>query len=141
MICIDFSVYLFLTLLLLLVPLKWLLAAIFAAAIHELFHVFVIRLCCGKIHSIHIGLRGAKLDIAPLSPVMELLSAAAGPVGSFLLLMLAAWFPRLAICGFFQGCFNLLPIYPMDGGRVLRCIRDLWIRRKIPCKEPRIGVQ
>lgn len=141
MICVEFPVYLFWVLLLFLVPLNWLSAAFFAALIHEMFHITAIMLCGGKIRGIKIGIRGTVISLDPLNPLKELLCAAAGPTGSFLLLLLALRFPRLAICGFFQGCFNCLPVLPLDGGRVVRSLRVLWVQRKIPCKEMKIGVQ
>lgn len=123
-------------LLLLTVPLQWLAAALTAAAVHELCHVLAIRLTGGKIHGFHIGLRGAVLDTSPMGDRQEFFCALAGPIGSFLLTFLFRRFPRLALCGFVQGFFNLLPLWPMDGGRILRALL-----RKKPCKRCQIRVQ
>ena len=65
------------------------------------------------------------MELGCLSPVRELLAAAAGPVGSLSLMLMGRFFPRLALCGLVQGLFNLLPIYPLDGGRILRRALEL----------------
>lgn len=80
-----------------------------------------------------------------MSPGRELLCVLAGPAVSFSLLALARFFPRIAICGLVQGIYNLLPIYPLDGGKALRCMVSLLRKHrlrlfsrsggKIPCKE------
>lgn len=111
-------------LLLLVLPLNWLLAAVAAAFVHEMGHFIAISATGGKVRGIRIGLKGARMDTLLACPNQELLCAAAGPLASFALLMLAHVFPRLAICALIQGAFNLLPVYPFDGGRILRCLMD-----------------
>ena len=109
----------------LLVPAKLLLSALLAAAVHEACHCIALMLCSGKIHAFRIEMGGAVIETAPLPLLPELLCAAAGPAGSFLCLALVHRFPLFALCGFVQGVYNLLPIYPMDGGRILHCIFTL----------------
>ena len=72
------------------------------------------------------------MEVSGLDTKGELLCALAGPVGSLLLALLP--FPMLALCGLCQGLFNLLPIMPLDGGRVLGCILEMTLpqyRKKI----------
>ena len=109
-----------LAVLLLILPLQWVIAALLAATFHELCHAFAILLCGGSIDCISVSGRGAVMSTKPLTVTREVLCAIAGPVGSFLLLLLARWLPRTAVCGAVQGLYNLLPLFPMDGGRVLR---------------------
>lgn len=105
----------------LLVPLRWLFAAIFAALVHESFHILAIILSGNRILGIRIGIGGTVIETDVTNNFQELLCAMAGPAGSLLLLTLCHSFPELALCGGVQGLFNLLPVYPLDGGRVLLC--------------------
>lgn len=111
-------------LLLLTLPLPWLAAAGAAAGIHEAGHLLAIRLLGADARKIQVGSTGAKIHTAFSEPWREFVCAAAGPAASLLLLLVAKLFPRIALCGFVQGLYNLLPIYPLDGGRMLFCVLE-----------------
>lgn len=109
-------------LLLLLLPLKFLICICSAAAVHEFCHILMLQICRVPIRSIRLGIGGAIIRTMPLQPRQELLCAAAGPCGSLLCLLLLRIFPLFALCGLLQGIYNLLPIYPLDGGRILQSL-------------------
>ena len=120
--------------LLLCVPLRWLLSSLAAACFHELCHYAALRLIGGKILSLQIQANGTTMEIVPLPSEKELICALAGPMGSMLLLLLIQVFPRVALCAGLQGIFNLLPLYPLDGGRAIRCGLKL-IKEKFLAKQ------
>ena len=106
----------------LLLPLGWIFAWVIAAAFHEIFHYFALRICRCSISRIQVGVNGTVMDTMPTTYGKEALCAIAGPLAGFVLLLTARWLPKVAICGFIQSTYNLIPVFPMDGGRVLRSL-------------------
>lgn len=121
-VCIEPGAYLFAALAILIFPARWWLAVFLAAAVHETGHLLMVHLFGGQVQRIRIGAIGAKIEIDSMGRGREALCALAGPAGSLIL----SWavsrvLPEAALCALVQGLFNLLPIYPLDGGRILRC--------------------
>ena len=108
--------------LLLTLPGPWLGAAFLGAAFHEACHILAIWALGGRMEEMTVGPFGAVIRVSGLSYGREFLAAAAGPAGSLLLLAILRAFPRLSLCGLIQGTFNLLPLYPLDGGRMVFCL-------------------
>lgn len=107
---------------LLILPLRWIAGAVFAAVFHEWCHYLALRICGIRIFGFAVSTNGAVLETEPMDRWQELICALAGPAGSFLLALMHRWLPVAALCAGVQGLYNLLPLYPFDGGRVLRCL-------------------
>ena len=117
--------YLMLALMLLLIPFRWLFSAIVAAIFHECCHYVAIRLLCRHSATVKLYSYGARMPLPEMSRSKEMLCAMAGPVGGLFLTAFASLFPRLAVCAFLQSVYNLLPIYPLDGGRVIHALLSM----------------
>lgn len=125
----------FCALLLLTVPIRWLLATFTGVLIHELCHITAVYLCGKKITQIQIGVSGAQILTGALTGWQEFVCLAAGPIGSLSLICFFPWLPLTAFMGCVQGLFNLLPVFPLDGGRMvfclLRAVFDIHMAQKI----------
>lgn len=121
----DRNFLLFFVVLLMVLPLPWISACILAAAVHEAGHYVSIRLIGGK--GIQFGMYAfrAKMKLPTLSLKREMICALAGPTAGLMMLLLIHWMPRTAVCAFCQSVWNLLPIYPLDGGRMVNCLVKL----------------
>lgn len=119
MLLFDNRIWLLWAALLMLLPLEWLAAAAAAAFVHELFHAAAVIVLGGCIRSVSITPFGMVMQTEGIEGLREGMCALAGPFGSFCLSLCIRCFPMLGLCALVQGIFNLLPIYPMDGGRAL----------------------
>ena len=110
------------SLMLLLLPLRWLLAAIIAAMLHELGHYCAVRSLGGSVDKLRFGISGAVMNASGLTQGSELFCLLAGPLAGLLPLLFYRYVPAIALCGAVQSAYNLLPITPLDGGSILHNI-------------------
>ena len=121
-IAVSTDILFFLAIALLLVPLQWLMAWILAITIHELFHYLALRISGASVMHIRISCKGVVMDTDALPLWREAFCAYAGPVGALIILFFSSYLPRTAICTLVFSAYNLLPVFPLDGGRGLACI-------------------
>lgn len=111
---------------LMLLPFQWVCAWFIASMVHELAHCVALSVCGVRIDSVKLGISGAVIVTEAIRPRHEVISAIAGPLGGLLLLLFLRFIPYIGICALVQSAFNLLPLYPLDGGRVFRCCVTHW---------------
>ena len=111
---------------LLILPMRWILAWLTASALHELGHYLALKLCGVRIFRIFVSGGGAVMLTETMTPGRELVCAVAGPAVSLLLILFLDKMPLVALCGLIQGLFNLIPVIPFDGGRVVGGLLELW---------------
>ncbi len=103
------------------------LQGVLACILHELGHWLAVWRLGGRVCRLRLTLVGAEMGLDPGHPLSywrEALAALAGPAVSLLCAALAArWglylFAGVNLC---YGLFNLLPIFPLDGGRGMLCL-------------------
>jgi stage IV sporulation protein FB len=128
-----------------LLSVAWLLAVFACVVLHELGHSFVAMSRGAEVDEILLFPLGgvSRLRHLPDAANDELAIAIAGPLTSFGIALVAAvlcvatgralvpidlvdgsWLSRLAWLNLLLGAFNLLPAFPLDGGRLLRALLE-----------------
>lgn len=132
---------------------RWLVAGLVAlgffcsAVIHDLAHALVLRRRGVEVPSIAVSFFGGSTPLDPaatnardevaaavagpaasiaLAGVLGLIGLAAGSIGSDGLKLVAALMGVLVVLNLILGGVNLVPAYPLDGGRIVRAL--IWLR-------------
>ena len=116
------TAFFFLALTLMVLPLRWFAAVVIAAAVHELGHIAAVKILGGSLCRLSIRYEGASINAQLDSRWKEAVAILAGPCAGACFILFSRWLPRVAILAAAQTLFNLLPVYPLDGGRLIRCL-------------------
>lgn len=103
-------------------PFPWVTAWVAAVLVHELMHIFCMKILNVRITGMKLGVTGAIIDAEPCENWKRILCTFAGPLGGFALVILFPVAPKLAICALIQSLYNLLPVFEMDGKSIVACL-------------------
>lgn len=118
-------------------------SSILCVVLHEMGHSFVGRKLGYKLNMITLMPYGAMLSgqnkifsfddeikIAIAGPLVNVFLFAISLIICLLFPTISAFAKMFAMCNIFTFCFNILPVYPMDGGRILLAILSKKFSRK-----------
>lgn len=114
---------------------------LFVALIHELSHVFaaiILKIKVNEIEMLPFGFYASIDNLESYNPLKQLIVLISGPLSIFislLLLKIFYYFNILSIYGYNHGIdasinillFNLLPIYPLDGNRIINALSSYFL--------------
>ena len=115
--------------------------------LHELSHSLVGRKLGYKLNIITMMPYGASLsgNNSPLKPIDEIEIALAGPLFNLFMVVLAVFFKHIGLpctqvldmirdVNMSYLMFNILPVFPLDGGRILLALLSIKLKRKTSLK-------
>ena len=98
------------------------------SALHELGHLSALCICRVQVERVSLGAFGAMIKTGAMGHLQEAICALSGPmVNLFCFWALRKVIPAAALISLLLGLYNLLPVFPLDGGVALRALLSLWL--------------
>lgn len=114
--------YLYFACLILFVPFRWIVGWLFALLIHELGHWIAVVLCGGRVVSFGFTTGGLDMVVTPMSQISRFICILCGPLFGLLPIACYRIFPEWAVFSVLLTLYNLIPIRPLDGGRLIELL-------------------
>ena len=116
------------------------LIGLLASVWHELGHIlcYLALFCRLPLLTISVAGIGMRVEWESISLLRTAALAAAGPTANLIAAVICGLFlaKRMTVTGIafwsanvLIGCFNLLPVPPLDGFRLLCCMREFWVNK------------
>lgn len=103
-----------------------------AILLHELGHLALILLFGGTVRSVRLRFADMEIKTAPMRYGQELFTALAGPAVNLICFALVRGrYPGFAAVSLLLGLFNLLPVSPLDGGKILFDLLSLMVSQTV----------
>lgn len=131
---VELSIWFFI--LFLFAPVSWVVAIFISVLIHELSHAYIADRKGWRVYGIRVDLFTGSASVDTNIPEKDSIPVvAAGPISNLLLMLVSVplymlfqetspligkFLLDLSVVNLFMFLFNILPIYPMDGGRLLK---------------------
>lgn len=106
---------------------KYVFTVLSAVLLHECGHMISLLVMRKQIQEIRFDLFGALIRSEPLSQQQEIFCALAGPAVNLAAVLIFRERPEVYAIHGALFLFNMLPIYPLDGGRALFCGLDAFL--------------